>query len=83
MVANHLSRLEIPEKVQKNQVQIDDTFSDEQILTLSHVEISPRFANIANYLAAGIIPSKLTFPQKKRFFAEVKQYFWDDPILFK
>ena len=31
----------------------------------------------------GIIPFELTFQQKKRFFAEVKQYFWDDQILFK
>ena len=50
---------------------------------MSHAEISPWFADITNYLAAGIIPSKLTFQQKKRFFVEVKQYFWDDPILFK
>ena len=28
MVADHLSRLEIPKKVQKNQVQINDTFPD-------------------------------------------------------
>ena len=36
MVADHLSRLDIPEKVQKSQVQIEDTFSDERILALSH-----------------------------------------------
>ena len=29
MVADHLSRLEILENVQKNQVKIDDTFLDE------------------------------------------------------
>ena len=29
MVADHLSRLEIQEKVQKSQVQIDDTFPNE------------------------------------------------------
>ena len=28
MVVDHLSKLEIPEKVQKSQVQIDDTFPD-------------------------------------------------------
>ena len=75
IVADHLSRLEIPENVQKNQVQIDDTFLDERILALSHTEISPWFADIANCLTTGIIPSELTFQQKKRFFVEVKQYF--------
>ena len=54
-----------------------------QILSLSHDETSPRFSDIANYLSAGIIPSNLTYQQKKRFFAEVKHYFWEDPILFK
>ena len=43
-------------------------------MVLSHVEISPWFADIANYLAAGISPSEFTFQQNKRFFVEVKQY---------
>ena len=69
--------------VQNNQVQIDDTFPDEHILALLHAENSLWFVDIANYLSAGIIPSELTFQQKKKFFVEVKHYFWDDPILFK
>ena len=39
--------------------------------------------DIANYLSTGITPPDLTYQQKKRFFAEVKHYFWEDPILFK
>ena len=83
MVSDHLSRLETLEIVQKYHLQIDDTFPDEQILALSHVETSPWFTDIANYLSAGIIPPDFTFLQKKRFFVEVKHYFWEDPILFK
>ena len=83
MVADHLSRLETPETVQKHHFQIDDMFPDEQILSLSHDETSLWFANIANYLSAGIIPPDLTYQQKKRFFAKVKHYLWEDPILFK
>ena len=75
MVADHLSRLETPETVQKHHLQIDDTFPDEQILSLSHDETSPWFADIANYLFAGITPPDLTYQQKRRFFAEVKHYF--------
>ena len=67
LVADHLSRLEISEMVHENQVQIDDTFPDEQILALLHAEFSPWFAYIANYLVFGIVPSELTFQQKKRF----------------
>ena len=41
LVADHLSRLEIPGEVCENGVQIDDTFLNEQILALSHAESSP------------------------------------------
>ena len=75
MVADHLSRLETPETMQKHHLQIDDTFPDEQILALSHAETSPCFDNIANYLFVDIIPPDLTYQQKKRFFVEVKSYF--------
>ena len=50
---------------------------------MSHAQTSPWFADISNYLSVGIIPPNLTYQQKKRFFAEVKRYFWEDPILFK
>ena len=75
MVVVHLSRLEILETVQKHHLEIDDTFPDEQILALSHAETSPWFADIANYLSAGIIPPDLTFQQQKIFFTEVKHFF--------
>ena len=76
LVVDHLSRLEIPEMVHENQVQIDDTFPDEQILALSHAEFSPWFADIVNYLVASIVPYELTSQQKKRFFVEVKHFFF-------
>ena len=83
MVADHLSRLEIQEIVQKHHLHINDIFLDEQILALSHAETSPWFADITNYLSAGICPPDLTFQQRKRLFSKVKRYFWEDPILFK
>ena len=48
MVSDHLSRLETLETVQKHHLQIDDTFLDEHILSLSHDETPPWFANIAS-----------------------------------
>ena len=83
MVVDHLSTLETLETVQKHHFKIDDTFPDEQIISLSHDETSPWFADIANYLSTGITPPDLTYQKKKRFFIEVKHYLWEDPILFK
>ena len=33
--------------------------------------------------ALTIIPLDLTSQQKKRFFPELKQYFWEDPFLYR
>ena len=75
MVVDHLSRLETPETEQKHHFKIDDTFPDEQILSLLHDETSPWFSNITNYLSTSITPPDLTYQKKKRFFIEVKHYF--------
>ena len=69
LVADHLSRLGILKEVYENKVQINDTFPDERILALSHVEPSPWFSDIANYLVTGNVPFELNLQQKKRFFA--------------
>nr|GEV86295.1 reverse transcriptase domain-containing protein [Tanacetum cinerariifolium] len=41
------------------------------------------FSDIANYHAGNFIVKGMSFQQKKKFFKDVKHYFWDDPYLFK
>ncbi|GJU85280.1 reverse transcriptase domain-containing protein [Tanacetum coccineum] len=44
----------------------------------------PWFCDYANYLARGILLSKECLShQKRKFFKDVKHYFWDDPYLFR
>ena len=83
ITVDHLERLEIPETVQKHHLHIDDTFPYDLILASSHAKTAPRFVDIANYLSICIIPHDLTYQQRKRFYVEVKHYFWEDLILFK
>ncbi|XP_052623363.1 uncharacterized protein LOC128128454 [Lactuca sativa] len=78
VAADHLSRLENP---QLHEDRVGDNFPDEYIMVAVGEE--PWFANIANYLASSYIPKDLTSQQKKKFFSEIKYYFWDEPYLFR
>nr|GEY82820.1 reverse transcriptase domain-containing protein [Tanacetum cinerariifolium] len=44
---------------------------------------TPWFADIANFHTGNFIKKGLTSKQKKKFFKDVKHYFWDDPYLFR
>ncbi|GJW86511.1 reverse transcriptase domain-containing protein [Tanacetum coccineum] len=41
------------------------------------------FADIANYHAGNFVVKGMSSQQKKKFFKDVKHYFWDDPYLFR
>ena len=43
----------------------------------------PWYADFANYLVGNEIPAGLTSQAKKKFLHDVKQYYWDEPYLFK
>ncbi|XP_071704561.1 uncharacterized mitochondrial protein AtMg00750-like [Rutidosis leptorrhynchoides] len=46
-------------------------------------ESYPWFANFANYLAAKELRKYLIYQQRKKFFADLKHYVWENPYLFK
>ena len=79
LVADHLSRLEGP----INEVQINDNFPNEQLLAMSEVSPVPWFADYVNYLIAKVIPPEFTYQQKKKFFSELRHYYWEEPILYR
>ncbi|XP_073017839.1 uncharacterized protein [Primulina eburnea] len=78
-VADHLSRLELEDR--KEERAIHETFPDEQLFEVSSV--LPWFADIANFLSCGILPPDLNHHQKKKFFHDIKFFFWDDPCVYK
>ncbi|GKD30765.1 reverse transcriptase domain-containing protein [Tanacetum coccineum] len=41
------------------------------------------FVDIANYHAGNFVVKGMSSQQKKKFFKDVKHYFWDDPNLFR
>nr|GEW99865.1 reverse transcriptase domain-containing protein [Tanacetum cinerariifolium] len=63
-------------------VDINENFPLETLGSLSSGS-TLWFADIANFHAGNFIKKGLTSQQKKKFFKDVKHYFWDDPYLFQ
>nr|GEU64857.1 reverse transcriptase domain-containing protein [Tanacetum cinerariifolium] len=82
LAADHLSRLENPHKDVLENKDINENFPLETLGNLSSGSTS-WFADIANFHAGNFIKKGLTSQQKKKFFKDVKHYFWDDPYLFR
>ncbi|GJY71089.1 reverse transcriptase domain-containing protein [Tanacetum coccineum] len=82
--ADHLSHLENPYKNVFDPKEINETFPLETLNTVtSHDDQNiPWFADIANYHAGNFLIKGMTSQQKKKFFKDMKHYFWDDPYLF-
>ncbi|XP_076960055.1 uncharacterized protein LOC143636307 [Bidens hawaiensis] len=78
VVADHLSR--IPLECVDDPMEINERFPEEQLLA---VLTTQWYAHFVNYLATGSIPSYWVKKRRQRFMAQVKQYIWDEPDLFK
>nr|GEZ57648.1 reverse transcriptase domain-containing protein [Tanacetum cinerariifolium] len=85
LVADHLSRLEKPYENVLNPKEINETVPLETLSTVTFRgdSSSSWFADFANYHAGNFIVKGMSSQQKKKFFKDVKHYFWDDPFLFK
>ena len=66
-----------------DEVQVNDDFLDEQLLVIEDTKPVSWFADYVNYLVAKVIPPNFSYQQKKRFFAHLKHYYWEEPILYK
>nr|GEZ31218.1 reverse transcriptase domain-containing protein [Tanacetum cinerariifolium] len=85
LAADHLSRLKNPHQDELEKKEITETFPLEILGMISFCGDSstPWFVDIANYHAGNFIVKGMSSQQKKKFFKDVKHYFWDDPYLFK
>ena len=64
-------------------MQVNDNFPDEQLLAIEEIQPVPWFVDYVNYLVEKVIPPEFSYQQKKRFFAQLKHYYWEEPILYK
>nr|GEW39266.1 hypothetical protein [Tanacetum cinerariifolium] len=82
LAADHLSRLENPHKDVFENKDINDNFPLETLGKISSGS-TPWFADFANFHAGNFIVKGMSSQQKKKFFKDVKHYFWDNPYLFR
>ena len=78
-VADNLSRME---DIPHDPIPFNESFLDEQLVVVkvqSHSD--PWFTDYANFIVAKFLPPGLTFHQRKKFFTDLRHYFWDDPHL--
>ncbi|KAL3597140.1 hypothetical protein D5086_008777 [Populus alba] len=78
IITDHLSRLTIDST--SDITPIDDYFPEESLLSHSSM---PWFAKNINFLASGDLPAHWSTEDKGKFLNEVKNFYWDDPNLFK
>nr|GEY07963.1 hypothetical protein [Tanacetum cinerariifolium] len=85
LTADHLSRLENPYQSDIENKEITKTFPLEtlRMVTFRSDSCTPWFTDIANYHARNFIVKGASSQQKKKFFKDVKHYFWDNPYLFR
>jgi len=80
-VADHLSHVG-PEATPSEELPIDDSFSDEQLLAISH-QANPWYADLVNFDVCGVLPPDLSLQQRKKFLFDAKYYIWEKPLLYK
>ncbi|GKB65833.1 hypothetical protein Tco_0927245 [Tanacetum coccineum] len=83
VAVNHLSWIENDDTSDdSDDSDVDDNFLRETLMEITTND-TPWFADFANYLVGDIIPKGMTYQQKNKFFSDLKNYFWEDPYLFK
>ncbi|GKB55619.1 DNA-directed DNA polymerase [Tanacetum coccineum] len=79
VAADHLSRIGNDES--SDDSDVDNNFPRETLMEINTKD--EPFVDFANYLVADIIPKRMTYQQKNKFFSDLKRYFWEKPYLFK
>ncbi|GJX76506.1 reverse transcriptase domain-containing protein [Tanacetum coccineum] len=65
--------------------EIADESPDEHLLMLKAKvnDVEPWYADYVNYIVGKVVPPKWTSKRRKRFYSQVKKYFWDEPYTFR
>ena len=80
-VADNLSRLE---NIAYDPIPVNDSFPNEQLAAIKvSSRDSPWYADYANFIVSKYLPPTFSAQQRRKFFYDLRYYFWDDPHLYK
>jgi hypothetical protein len=82
-IADHLSRME---NIRIDLIPIKDSFPNDQLANINVCGVrvaSPWFADYANFLVAKVIPPQFNSQQRRKFFYDLRHYFWDDAFCIR
>lgn len=77
MLTDHLSRLELEDKDEDDEIPINETFPDEYLMVVNSVKKESWYGNIINFLAFNTYPKNMTYQQRKKLRSDSKFYFWE------
>nr|GEV95602.1 hypothetical protein [Tanacetum cinerariifolium] len=85
LAADHLSRLKNPNMGELTEEEIADEFPDEHLMILKarFNDDEPWYADYVNYILGKLVPQKWKSKRRKQFFSQVRNYFWDEPYVFR
>lgn len=81
VASDHLSRIEKQDD-DDDEPEINDYFPEEILMKINS-DKEPWFADFANYLVGKILPKNMPYQQKRKFFSDLKNFFWEELHLFK
>src|SRR3954471_2571890 len=80
-VADNLSRLE---NIVDDPIPVNDSFPNEKLAAIKATSHDcPWYADYANFIVSKYLPPTLTAQERRKFFYDLRHYFWDDPHLYK
>ncbi|GKC72635.1 reverse transcriptase domain-containing protein [Tanacetum coccineum] len=85
LAVDHLSRVENPNLGTFTGDEIANEFPNKHLMILKAKlnDDEPWYADYVNYIVGKIVPPKWTPEKRRRFFSQLKNYFWDEPYVFR